>query len=634
VLARGVRDVLRRYLGRWTPPGTAELSIVYHPRYQTGVWGVPLDPMRGEKIVASLEHEGLLRRGVLSEPRPASFQSLLRVHTTEYLQSLQDAQVLTRILGVEVPSHEAERTLDLQRLMVGGTIQALRRALRTGGVAVHLGGGFHHAVADRGQGFCIFNDVAVAIAQSRARGYGGRILVVDLDLHDGNGTRAFFAADASVHTFSIHNEAWGDQDAVASTAIPLGPNVDDALYLRTLSASLPPVFEAFRPDLVVYVAGTDTAADDALGNWKLTAEGMLARDVLVASLARDGKHRLPLVVLLAGGYGHAAWRYSARFLSWLATGKAIEPLAEEELTLKRFRRIEATLRPSRPRNELAFELTADDLVGIEPGLGKPNRYLGYFTRHGLELLLERFGLLDQLRARSFRRLRVDLEPGQAFGDTMRITCEDRPGGELLAELRMDRSLGIVPGFEVLNVEWLLLQNPRQSFTERRPPLPGQQHPGLGLLRDVFGLLVVVCEKHGLDGIAFTAAHYHVAMLSRRFLRFLRPEDEARTRGLTEALEGMPLASAAAAVEQGRVVASATAEPLGWTAPPMVLPVSDRLWRLVGGADYEAAVERERPHHAFRVLPVGPTREADTPPRPAGPRAKPHRARRRGRVRAR
>src|SRR5262249_21169164 len=155
--------------------------------YQTQVWGVPLDSMRGEKIVASLEHEGILRPGMLSEPRPASFQSLLRVHTAAYLHSLQDAEVLTHIRGVEVPDYEVERTLELHRLMVGGTIQAFRRALLTGGIGVHLGGGFHHALADRGLGFCVFNDVAVAIAQSRARGYEGRILVVDLDLHDGNG---------------------------------------------------------------------------------------------------------------------------------------------------------------------------------------------------------------------------------------------------------------------------------------------------------------------------------------------------------------------------------------------------------------------------------------------------------------
>jgi acetoin utilization deacetylase AcuC-like enzyme len=577
--------------------------VVYDARYQTSVGSVPLDPLRGEKILASLDGEGLLGRGMLAEPRPASYRSLLRVHTEDYLQSLQDPAVLARILGVEAPGRAAEHTLDVQRLMVGGTIQAFRRALRTGGVGVHLGGGFHHAFADRGQGFCVLNDVAVAVAQSRERGYTGRVLVVDLDLHDGNGTRALFARDATVHTYSIHNEDWGDREAVESTTIPVGPDVEDALYLDVLQTTLPPVFEDFRPDVVVYLAGTDVAADDALGNWKVTAAGLLARDRFVAGLARGRGPRLPLVVVLAGGYGPRAWRYSARFVTWLVAGRVVEPPPEDELTLKRYRRIGAARAWGGDAAEPLFELTADDLVGIDPALAKPAPYLGYFTRQGLELLLERYGLLQQLRARGFRRLRVDLSVGDGVGDTLRIVCEDRPEGELLAELRLERSRGAVTGFELLRIEWLLLQNPRESFTARRPRLPGQQHPGLGLLRDVLGLLVLVCEKHGLDGVSFRAAHYHVAVLSRRHVHFVRPEDEARTRGVGEALEGMTLAEAATAIEEKRVV-SAAGEALEWPPALMVLPVSERLAALVSGPEYDAAVERERPRFRYTLRKGG------------------------------
>lgn len=266
----------------------------------------------------------------------------------------------------------------------------------------------------------------------------------------------------------------------------------------------------------------------------------------------------------------------------------------------RLRRIGASRVAPPPRDDRPFELTAEDLVGLEPGLGKPPVYLGHFTRHGVELLLEQSGFLDQLRARGFRRLRVDLDPSQGIGQTLRAVCEDRPEGELLVELRVDRSLATVPGHEVLDIEWLLLQNPRESFTERRPALPGQQHPGLGVLREVLGLLVVVCEKHGLDGIAFTAAHYHVAMLGRGLVRFLRPQDEARTRALGRALEGLPLAGAAAALEEGRVVAVADGSPVDWTAATMVLPVSERLRQRLFGEDYDAAVESEARHFTYRL----------------------------------
>jgi hypothetical protein len=141
-----------------------------------------------------------------------------------------------------------------------------------------------------------------------------------------------------------------------------------------------------------------------------------------------------------------------------------------------------------------------------------------------------------------------------------------------------------------------------EFTARRPRLPGQEHPGLGLLRDVLGLLLLVCEKHGLDGVAFRAAHYHIAMQSRRYVHFLRPEDEARARAFTGAVQGLPLADAATAVEERRVVASDSGEAQEWPSSLMVLPASQRVRALVSGPDYEAAVERERERFAFVLRP--------------------------------
>ena len=314
-LARAARRSLYRLRARGIP-------VVYDARYQRGVFGVPMDPLRGEKVLGALREAGLLERDLLSEPRPASLQNLLRVHTPEYLHAVQEPEALSRVLGVEVPPAEVEATLDLQRLMAGGTIQATRLAMRTGGIAVHLGGGFHHAMPDAGLGFCVFNDVAVAIRRLRGRGFVEPVLVVDLDLHDGNGTRRIFADDPTVHTFSIHNDHWGDTEAVASTSIALGPGVGDARFLGTLREALPPVFEAVKPGLVVYLAGTDPAEDDPIGNWRLSAGALFERDRFVTSLARPDGRPCPMVVVLAGGYGRHAWRYSARYVLWLAVGTA------------------------------------------------------------------------------------------------------------------------------------------------------------------------------------------------------------------------------------------------------------------------------------------------------------------------
>ena len=191
---------------------------------------------------------------------------------------------------------------------------------------------------------------------------------MDLDLHDGNGTRRVFADDPTVHTFSIHNDHWGDTEAVASTSIALGPGVGDARFLATLRESLPPVFEAVKPGLVVYLAGTDPAEDDPIGNWRLTAGALLERDRFVTSLARPDGRPGPMVVVLAGGYGRHAWRYSARFLLWLASGRAIEPVEEDVLALRRFRRLGRDLRYAETVDDgLPFTLSEEDLVGLLPG---------------------------------------------------------------------------------------------------------------------------------------------------------------------------------------------------------------------------------------------------------------------------
>ena len=596
-LLRAMLRAARRSLHRLRGGG---FPLVYDTRYRQSVYGVPMDPLRGEKIIESLAEAGLLRADLVSEPKPASLESLLRVHTPEYLHELQEADALTRILGVEVPAVEAESTLELQRLMTGGTIHATRLALRTGGIAVHLGGGFHHAQPGAGLGFCVFNDVAVAIRRLRARGFAEPVLVVDLDLHDGNGTRRIFADDTTVHTFSIHNDHWGETEVLASTSIALGADVDDSRFLAMLRELLPPVFADVRPGLVFYLAGADSAADDAVGNWRLSAAGLFERDLFVTALARGGERSLPLVVLLAGGYGPHAWSYGARYLLWLASGRAMEPIAEDELALARFRALRPELRRAERNDDgLAFSLSEEDLGGLVPGALRPLRFLSLYSRHGVELMLERAQILASLRARGFRRLRVELDAADD-SVTLRVVCEDR-GDERLVELRARRSLGVVPEMELVAIEWLLLQNPREPFSGRRPRLPGQEHPGLGLLRDLMSWLVVVCETHQLDGIHFVSAHYHVARQSRKLVRPIDPRDEARLRHLEDALAALPLPEATHAIEQGLVV-DASGQPVAWQPVAAVLPVSERLRALVGGPDYEEAVARESARLEYRLAP--------------------------------
>jgi hypothetical protein len=406
-----------------------------------------------------------------------------------------------------------------------------------------------------------------------------------------------------VYTFSIHNRSWQDLPTVASTNIELGSDVDDDTYLRVLRRHLPPLIEKLRPQLVIYLAGADPAGTDALGDWKITSQGMLARDRFVARQVHGLRQgATPWVITLAGGYGTRAWRYSARFFSSLLNGgRALEPPSTDEITLERYRRLSSLLQPEEltgiPDGD-DWQLTPEDIYGAL-GDRRQSRFLGYYSKHGIELVLERSGLLDRLRALGFRHLVVDWDLDNASGQTIRVLCIDH-GQELLGELRAQRERRLIPGMELLQVEWMLLQNPRTQFEDGRPPLPGQEHPGLGMLRDVVALLLVMCERLGLDGLSFVPSHYHLAATSHKVLRFLEPEHESLYRSLHKALSKLSIAEASRAVDEGRLVDEETGEPFRWRPMPMVLPVSDRLKEELT-ARWSRAEAAEPPHQPHFLL---------------------------------
>lgn len=591
-------------LERWLRRGRRRLlfrprvDFVYSRRYQLELPGASYDTSRGERILTFLDSAGLLEPSAIHRPEPATFRSLRRVHTDDYLDSLNNPGALTTVVGFPLAEESADRILETQRVMVGGTLLAARLALESHAIAVNLGGGLHHAFPGKGERFCVFNDVAVAIAELRAAGHEEKVLIVDLDLHDGDGTRAMFAADPTVHTFSIHNQTDGypgGADAVEATMVELQGSVEDAAYLEAVRSHLPPVLERFAPDLVVYLAGCDPAADDQIGNWKISADGMLARDRFVTACVQE--RRLPLAVVLAGGYGLNAWRYSARFFSCLLNGdRPVEPPTTEEVTLSRYRQLAREISDHELTGDGVhgkapdfddWGLTAEDLLPGMAAVHRPRRFLGYYSLQGMELALERAGMLDRLRGLGFSpRLEFDLD--NPSGDTVRL-YGDAGRSELLIEARVRVDRATVPDAALLRIEWLLMQNPRARFTPQRPRLPGQKHPGLGLLPDVMALLIVACERLQLDGVLFVPAHYNTASQGRKYLRFLEPADEAFLRGLETALHGRPLSEATHSVEQRRVVDVRTGRAVAWRSMPMVYPLTDRLRQRVNGEEYERKV---------------------------------------------
>jgi acetoin utilization deacetylase AcuC-like enzyme len=248
-------------------------------------------------VIAALARDGVLAHTPVLEPEPATRSMLQRAHEDAYLDDLEALRNSGRTVSSELPlSREIVRAYILG---AGGTTLAAREALGAG-AAVHVGGGFHHASPGHAEGFCYINDLAVAIRTLQAEGRIGRAAVVDLDVHQGNGTARIFADDDSVFTLSIHQENnYPVPKAVSDLDIGLEDGADDETYDIALSLALEKVW-AFAPDLVLYVAGADPYVDDQLGGLALTFDGLERRDrrVIEGCAARD----IPFAIALAGGY--------------------------------------------------------------------------------------------------------------------------------------------------------------------------------------------------------------------------------------------------------------------------------------------------------------------------------------------
>ncbi len=231
-------------------------------------------------------------------PPAATDRQLLRVHTPDYLRRVvQGALAADEVRAIGFPWSPA--LVERSRRSTGATLAACAAACRDG-VAVNLAGGTHHAFAGQGAGFCVFNDAAVAARDLQAVGLAERVLILDADVHQGDGTAAIFAGDASVFTFSIHGaENYPFRKMSGDLDIGLPTGTDDEGYLAALGGGLDAAL-AFGPDLVIYLAGADPYAGDRLGKLALTQAGLAARDRLVLEAFRSAG--VPVAIAMAGGY--------------------------------------------------------------------------------------------------------------------------------------------------------------------------------------------------------------------------------------------------------------------------------------------------------------------------------------------
>src|SRR6516162_6688759 len=274
-------------------------KLVYHEGYDLNL-GAHVFPSQKYRLV----REKLLADGFASQddflrPEPAGDADILRVHTAEWVKKLQTGTLsLSDVMKLEV-SYSPE-LISAFWLAAGGTIAAAQSALRDG-FGCNLGGGFHHAYPSHGEGFCAIHDVAVAIRRLQADGTIRKAMVVDTDVHHGNGTAAIFANQPCVFTLSIHQlNNYPAYKPPSTVDLDMPDQIGDAAYLATLLPAVRAGMDSFQPEILFYVGGADPYQDDQLGGLSLTMDGLAARDKNVFEEAR--RRNIPVVTTLAGGY--------------------------------------------------------------------------------------------------------------------------------------------------------------------------------------------------------------------------------------------------------------------------------------------------------------------------------------------
>jgi histone deacetylase 11 len=302
------------------------IPLIYHPRYNITAFGLerlhPFDSRKYRRIRNALIAGGLRRPREFVRPGAVTRGELLKLHTPDYLQSLRRPESLARILEVPVvrrlPGWVIDwRILRPMRFATGGTILACRQALERG-IAINLGGGYHHAAPGWGGGFCVYADIPLAAQALHDEGKVGRVMVVDLDAHQGNGTASAFKDWPWATIFDLYEQnIFPARKEPEDYPLPVRSGLTGVEYLEIVHQTLPPALDTVRPDLLIYNAGSDPFADDPLAGLRLTMSDIADRDLNVVSMARERK--IPVAMVLSGGYSTESWRIHADSIEGILT---------------------------------------------------------------------------------------------------------------------------------------------------------------------------------------------------------------------------------------------------------------------------------------------------------------------------
>jgi len=272
------------------------MYFVYTPRYTADIGAHVFPTEKYNLIYRDLKNDGILRDDSVVVPERPSNDDLRKIITEDYLDDLLHSRMSARTYPSEMPVQS--NIIEAQILCCGGSFQTTEHAMKYGG-CYHIGGGFHHAFPDHAEGFCYLNDVVFAAVKMLEKDTN-RIAIIDLDLHQGNGTAKFFENEYRVFTFSMHQERLYPKKERSTLDIGLDIGIQDDEYLDKLNNALEQIYNDFEPLLVLYLAGADPYVFDQLGNLSLTLEGLQKRDEAV--IHRAVKRHIPVAIVLGGGY--------------------------------------------------------------------------------------------------------------------------------------------------------------------------------------------------------------------------------------------------------------------------------------------------------------------------------------------
>ena len=325
VLLLGNGCSLPHWVAREELSPDAVIPIVYNKGYNVDVFGferaTQFDAHRYEKIYQALKDQGLVNRKTVVVPGKITDQQLLGVHTADWIAKTHDPKYVAQVLESNIISYlprglVEDRIAGPFRFQTKGTVLAARYAL-VHGVSATLGGGFAHTQAGKGEGFNLFADVPLAVKMLRLDSWKGRIFILDVDAHHGQGNAAFFAMDKSVFVMDVYNShIYPGRFERVDLAIELDHGATDEQYLKRLKNKLPQALSQFKPDLMIYIAGVDCCIKDRLGGLAVTEAGINARDRFV--IDQCATNNIPLCMTLSGGYWKGSHRPSVEMIKYAA----------------------------------------------------------------------------------------------------------------------------------------------------------------------------------------------------------------------------------------------------------------------------------------------------------------------------